>query len=191
MILSVLYISPARFRTTPQTGLARTPGWCEFAAYLSRPTIGEGKDQAGAYSPALYRGNVRRKASLVHVDALVLDVDQGGDVDVFDKLREDPDDWPSPVEYTVTDGRFAAVDTPAEDTRPLEERIIDRLGLAVQTKNGLRTALGRNSADIETALSNLFAARRISSTTVSVRGKACKAFALRQAAAPNSVGQTQ
>ena len=54
--------------------------WSELARYLSRPTVGEAKDEAGAWSPALYRANVRRKAALVRAHAIVVDVDDAGDV---------------------------------------------------------------------------------------------------------------
>jgi hypothetical protein len=43
--------------------------------------MGQAKDEAGAWSPALYRDGVRRKAALVHVCAIVVDVDEAGDVD--------------------------------------------------------------------------------------------------------------
>ena len=79
--LDVLYISPQRFRASPQVGVPCTMTWGQFGAYLSRPSTGEAKDEAGGYSPALYRGNVRRKAALLTIGALVLDVDEGGDVD--------------------------------------------------------------------------------------------------------------
>jgi hypothetical protein len=56
--------------------------------YLSRPSIGEAKDIAGAWSPALYVDDVRRKANLVRIWALVVDVDENGDVDaVADAVR--------------------------------------------------------------------------------------------------------
>ncbi len=81
-VLDVLRISREQFSRTPQVGGPRRPTWRALAAFLSRPIIGEAKDIAGGYSPALYEGDVRRKANLVHVGACVLDVDEGGDVDV-------------------------------------------------------------------------------------------------------------
>jgi hypothetical protein len=80
-MLDVLYVSPERFRAKPQIGVARTMTWRDLATYLSRPSIGEAKDEAGAYSPALYHDNVRRKASLVRIGALIVDIDENGDVD--------------------------------------------------------------------------------------------------------------
>jgi hypothetical protein len=79
--LDVLYISPTRFRASPQVGVACRMTWAQLALYLSRPSTGDAKDEAGGYSPALYCENVRRKRALVSIGALVLDVDEGGDVD--------------------------------------------------------------------------------------------------------------
>jgi hypothetical protein len=78
--LDVLYVSPDRFRAQPQVGTPCRMTWHQIALYLSRPSIGEAKDEAGAWSPALYRGNVRRKANLVSIGAIVVDVDEAGDV---------------------------------------------------------------------------------------------------------------
>ncbi len=80
-LLDVLFLSPSRFRAKPQVGVACVMTWSELARYLSRPTVAEAKDGAGAWSPALYRANVRRKAALVRAHAIVVDVDDGGDVD--------------------------------------------------------------------------------------------------------------
>lgn len=99
----------------------------------------------------------------------------------FAKLREEPDEYPMPVEYTVTADRVVEVDGVQEsDGRPLEERIAERLALGPQTKNALRTAFHRNASDMEDALSALFDARRITTTEVTIRGRAVKAFTLKQ-----------
>jgi hypothetical protein len=79
--LDVLFVPPWRWHSCPQVGLGLSLTWDELARWLSRPTIGVAKEQAGAWSPALYEGNVRRKSALVHAAALVLDVDDRGDVD--------------------------------------------------------------------------------------------------------------
>jgi hypothetical protein len=79
--LDVLYISPTRFRASPQVGVACRMTWAQIGAYLARPSTGDAKDEAGGYSPALYRENVRRKSALISIGALVLDVDEAGDVD--------------------------------------------------------------------------------------------------------------
>jgi hypothetical protein len=84
--LDVLYVAPDRFRRSPQLGVACRMSWREVCAYLSRPTVGEAKDVAGAWSAARYRNNVRRKASLLRVCALVVDVDDGGEVDRIARL---------------------------------------------------------------------------------------------------------
>jgi hypothetical protein len=98
----------------------------------------------------------------------------------FAKLREEPDEYPMPVEYTVTADKVVTADaSAASDERPLEERILARLALGSQTKTALKTSLGRSDADIETAITCLFDARRIGTTTVTVRGKARKAFTTR------------
>jgi hypothetical protein len=85
----VLFISPERFRATPQVGTPRTMTWLELAMYLSRPSLGNAKDAAGAWSPALYERNIRRKSALVHACALVVDVDQAGDVDLVAEALAD------------------------------------------------------------------------------------------------------
>ena len=79
--LDVLFVSPERFRCSPQVGVPCVMSPHELAIYLSRPSIGEAKDEAGAWSPALYAENIRRKANVVHVGALVVDIDENGDVD--------------------------------------------------------------------------------------------------------------
>jgi hypothetical protein len=79
--LDVLFVPPWRFRGRPQAGLALHMTWGDLARWLALPTMGEAKDEAGAWSPALYREGVRRKAALVHAHAIVVDVDQGGDVE--------------------------------------------------------------------------------------------------------------
>jgi hypothetical protein len=79
--LDVLFVSPEAFRRIPQVGKPVRMTWPEIAAYLSRPSVGEAKDEAGAWSPALYTDAVRRKSNLVSIGALVVDVDEAGDVD--------------------------------------------------------------------------------------------------------------
>jgi hypothetical protein len=79
--LDVLFVPPWRFHARPQVGLSLQMTWGELARWLSHPTVGEAKDEAGAWSPALYRDGVRRKAALVRSHAIVVDVDEGGDVE--------------------------------------------------------------------------------------------------------------
>lgn len=98
---------------------------------------------------------------------------------VFGKLREDPDEYPLPVTFAITaDGLNQA--PPATDDRPLEERIAEALETGAKTKEALRQATRRSGADVDKALSKLFSARRINTTTVMVRGKETKAFELRK-----------
>ena len=85
-MIHVLHVSPERFRCSPQVGVPCEMEWGELATYLSRPSIGEAKDEAGAWSPALYRGNVRRKSALISIGALVLDFDESGVDEVIDAL---------------------------------------------------------------------------------------------------------
>ncbi|HEY1959269.1 MAG TPA: AAA family ATPase [Polyangiaceae bacterium] len=98
---------------------------------------------------------------------------------VFAKLREDPDEYPAPVEFAITPQGIASTSSPATDERPLEERILERLKLGPKTKNALEKDLGRNAADLEDAITSLFETRRIASTTVTIRGRGYKAFELR------------
>jgi hypothetical protein len=79
-MLDVLYVSPEAFERKPQIGLAVRFTWAELVRWLSQPTIGNAKDEAGAWSPALYRDGVRRKSALVRAHCLVVDVDERGDV---------------------------------------------------------------------------------------------------------------
>ena len=79
--LDVLYVAPKRFHASPQQGVQRRIAWAALAAALSPARVGNVKDVAGAWSPALYRGGIRRRSALITVGALVVDVDVGGDVD--------------------------------------------------------------------------------------------------------------
>jgi hypothetical protein len=84
--LDVLYVSHERFRMSPQVGTPCRMTWTQIARWLSSPSIDETKDSAGAWSPASYRDNVRRKASLIRIGAIVLDFDESGVDDVADSL---------------------------------------------------------------------------------------------------------
>jgi hypothetical protein len=84
--LDVLFVSPVAFRRDPQVGLPCKMEWPTLALYLSRAVTGASKEIAGAWSPALYRDNVRRKAHLITIGALVVDVDKAGDVDAVADL---------------------------------------------------------------------------------------------------------
>jgi hypothetical protein len=80
-LFAVLALNPEQWRQTPQTGTPCTMSWPMVRAWLSRPSWGDAKDVAGAWSPAKYKGNVRRKSAIEHVSMLVVDVDEAGDVD--------------------------------------------------------------------------------------------------------------
>jgi hypothetical protein len=79
--LDVLFVSPEAFRVSPQRGEQRRPEWDSFAAFLSRPSIGDSKDIAGGYALGSYGDGIRRKANLASIGGLVVDVDENGDVD--------------------------------------------------------------------------------------------------------------
>lgn len=108
----------------------------------------------------------------------------------FAKLREEPDDYPLPVTFSIAPD---AAGEPAihvscvrdDDDRPLEQRIVEQLHMGPKTKNALKTALSRNNNDVEAAITNLFEAKAIRTTSVQVRGKDTKAFELRRDGAGN------
>jgi hypothetical protein len=103
----------------------------------------------------------------------------------FAKLREDPDNYPLPMTFSlqadatgtplldVTDATVAS----QRDKGSLEREITHLLREGPSTSNNLASRLGRSGTDIEAALTNLFAARAIQSTTLRVRGRDRKAFA--------------
>lgn len=98
----------------------------------------------------------------------------------FAKLREEPDDYPSPVTFSIVDGRVTTSDGQDRDDRPLEVRITELLHSGPMTKTALATALKRSGAAIDEALSNLFSARAVRTDTREVRGRPRKAIALRE-----------
>jgi hypothetical protein len=110
----------------------------------------------------------------------------------FPKLREDPDDYPLPVTFSITESGLELEDGGADgktDDRPLEVRISELLEKGPKTKNELKGALGRNPKDLEAAINNLFSARAITTDEVTKGGRAWKVFKLRPGApnrAPNS-----
>lgn len=79
--LDVLMVSTEQFRRSPQKGTPYVWTWSELVAWLSEPAHGEDKACAGGWSPAAYKDSIRRKSGLDRVHALVVDIDQGGDVD--------------------------------------------------------------------------------------------------------------
>lgn len=89
--LDILYISPDRFRQSPQRGVPCRMEWEALRRYLSRPSEGPDKTCMGGYSPALYQDNERRKAKLAHACAIVVDVDEDGDVYKFWRRFKDDD----------------------------------------------------------------------------------------------------
>lgn len=100
---------------------------------------------------------------------------------VFAKLREEPEEYPLPVSFSLDGDELSLDSPPGEDKRPLEEQILELLKGGPRTKNKIRTALGRNETQFEKAISNLFEAKQIATTDVEIRGKSHKAFQLREA----------
>lgn len=96
----------------------------------------------------------------------------------FAKLREEPDEYPSPVTFSVTNGSIVT-SVGTKDDQPLEERVLERLRLRPHTKTALCTELGRNNADVDAAITNLLDAREIQITSVVIRGRPRKAFEAR------------
>jgi|SRR5580692_2850419 hypothetical protein len=100
---------------------------------------------------------------------------------VFAKLREEPEEFPLPVTFAIDGSTLTILDGDFVDERPLEPRILDFLTRSgPQTKTNLRARLRRSSADIEAAISALFAERRIRTIETLVRGKPTKAFGVRE-----------
>jgi hypothetical protein len=106
----------------------------------------------------------------------------------FAKLREDPDEYPMPVTFSIEktdDGepRLSVTDTGTtaeKDSRPLETRITDALGTGPKTKNALAKLLGRSWKDVDAAISNLFQSKAIcTGTPQHVKGRDCPTFELR------------
>jgi len=102
---------------------------------------------------------------------------------LFAKLREEPDEYPLPVTFSIAteDGEPTITTLTArdDDQRPLETRILEQLSTGPKTKNKLREALGRSASDVEDAISNLFEARSIQTTSTTIRGREFKAFKVR------------
>lgn len=98
----------------------------------------------------------------------------------FAKLREEPDEYPLPITFSINDGQVVTSEQRDDDDRPLEVRITEQLHMGPKTKNALAKNLNRSDKDVDDSLSALFSARAIRTTTLNVRGRSCKAFALRQ-----------
>lgn len=104
----------------------------------------------------------------------------------FAKLREDPDEYPEPVEFTIAKGpdgvpllKCDGVSQAANVGEPLEARILTALASGPKTKSSLATLTKRSGADVEEALTALFANHSITTEMITVRGQRRKAFGLR------------
>ncbi len=83
--LDVLLVGDVRARG-PMIGRPFRMHWCELSTWLSRPSTATRKDEHGAWTPGLFRGNHKKKEHLLHADALLIDVDEGGDADAIADL---------------------------------------------------------------------------------------------------------
>jgi hypothetical protein len=98
----------------------------------------------------------------------------------FQKLREDPDDYPLPVTFSIRDGVVHVSDgAEISDDRTLEARVVESLHRGPKTKTGLSEDLKRSREDVDSAIKNLFAARAITTDYMKIRGKQQKVFKLR------------
>lgn len=107
----------------------------------------------------------------------------------FEKLREDPDDYPKPVTYSIVkgpDGIPCIQGQVKRDERPLEERVLDLLRLEPRTKNWLATKLCRSKSDIEVVVTNLFDARAVTTVEVTISGRPYKALTVRKDYVPDA-----
>jgi AAA domain len=102
----------------------------------------------------------------------------------FAKIRETPDVYPMPVEFSIVPtGAGAAALTmngaAPKDTRPLTVRIVELLDRdGAQTKGAIKKAMGRSDGDVEAAISELFAHHRLRTNVATVRGVERKTFDL-------------
>ncbi len=87
--MDLLYLSDHQTRLRPQTGTPCELSWEQFAGWLAEPVWGSDKTEAGGYSPAKYKDDTRHLNKLVHIGALVFDIDVGGEVDRVAKAMED------------------------------------------------------------------------------------------------------
>ena len=113
----------------------------------------------------------------------------------FLKLREDPDEYPRPVEFSIVkddQGRpYIAGKRKPSEAIPLEERVLALLRVEARTKNWLATSLSRSRADIDVAITNLFDQRAIVSCHVTVKGAPRKGFRAKTDAELARVGGRQ
>jgi hypothetical protein len=81
LMLDVLALSPHQLAQKPQRGTPRRLAWDTLAAQLGLPFRGTEKGGHGGWAGGRYQGAVRQKARLLSTGLLVLDIDDGGDVD--------------------------------------------------------------------------------------------------------------
>lgn len=102
----------------------------------------------------------------------------------FAKLREDPDEYPAPVEFTIGKGadgqpKITTNGAAAASKLPLEDQIITHLASGPQSKTALTKLTNRSKNDVDAAITVLFQRRAIQTGPEKVfRGGRCKTFEL-------------
>ncbi len=103
----------------------------------------------------------------------------------FAKLREDPDDYPMPVTFSITADGIELEDGRSDgkpDDRPVEDRIIELLAGGPKTKNELGNKVKSGRKVLEDGISKLFANGSITWTEVKRNGRSWRALMTRCAA---------
>ncbi|HEY3817310.1 MAG TPA: AAA family ATPase [Polyangiaceae bacterium] len=139
-------------------------------------------------------GSVQRGAGADVILSVEATKDAGGRVLssklVAIKIRDDVEDHPAPVVFTVT--RDAAgvpaltCSSTIEDNRPIEERLLEVLEReGALTKSDLAKKLSRSKADLQPVIDTLFAAERLRGATVRKNNRDFPAIALRRQGSKN------
>jgi hypothetical protein len=105
----------------------------------------------------------------------------------FAKLREEPDEYPTPAVFQLG-GRNARAVVPR--SAPLTERIVALLTAGPRTKWALRSALGAGAVPVDRALSELVAAHTIGAVRQQVGGRDRVLYSL-AAPAPTNVSASK
>lgn len=68
-------IRPEQFRQVPQRGVRIVESWDRLCAWIAHPIVDVGKDAAGGFVLSDLRDNIRRRAHVISVSAIGIDVD--------------------------------------------------------------------------------------------------------------------
>lgn len=85
--ISITYLSPERFAAQPQVGLPITQPWESFLAWLSSPSFGETKRDAGAWCPCALEGGIVKNGT-GRMSLFVFDVDEAGPDGIANSFEE-------------------------------------------------------------------------------------------------------